>query len=84
MVDINNIFIEKYQLYVDVMVDCGVNEGGFYCRVYDKPRFIDYGDYIMPIDFGDYLDDFCIDREHSKEYDDVINYISYYIENFLI
>lgn len=84
MPDINNMFIDNFlgtQLYVDIMVDCAENEGGFYCRVYDKTRFTDCGGYVMPIDFGDYLDDFCIDKTHSKEYIDVVSYILDYVKN---
>lgn len=84
MADINNLFITTYQLYIDIMVDCGENEGGFYCRVYDKKRYTDYGDYVIPIDYGDYLDDFCIDKENSKEYIDVVSYIMDYVKNNIL
>lgn len=88
MPNISNIFVDNFcgsQLFIDIMQDCGENAGGLYCRIYDKSRFImdgtDKEQYPVPIDFGDYLDDFCIrPTDCSMKYSDIISYILKYVQ----
>ena len=71
-----------FPIYIDIMDDCGENEGGCYCRIYNNKRLVFDNNNCYPIDYGDYFDDFCIyagDCDFSNT--SIIKFIIDYLKN---
>ena len=63
----------KYtRVYLDILPDCGENEGGYYVEIYLKPE-------------GDRYDDFCIhpDDCDCNNWNEVVDYARYVISTII-
>ena len=49
--------------YISLTPDCGPNEGGYYCQVYQDQ------------DYSEQIDDFCIHPDELEENPDIENWI---------
>lgn len=65
-------FNNKHIEYID---DCGENEGGMFCMVYESDRNGEY--------YEDYSDSFCITKEQLCENPDVEFWIKEYLSSIV-